>query len=85
MVYIDGLFSLSLFFNALLFIPQALHILRKKSAYGLSLYTFLGFNVMQLLAILHGYLHHDIVLMVGFLISFITCGWVSYLVWNYQD
>jgi MtN3 and saliva related transmembrane protein len=82
--FIEAMFSLGLFFNILLFIPQALRLLREKNAQGVSLVTFLGFNLMQLFTVLHGYLKQDYLLMLGFLLSFITCGWVSYLTWRYQ-
>ena len=81
---VDGVFSFGLFFNAALFIPQALQIWRQKSAKGVSLFTFLGFNIMQLFTVLHGYLERDYLLAGGFLLSLITCGMVTYLTWKYR-
>ena len=81
---VDVIFSLSLFLNAAVFIPQSLAIWRQKSAKGVSVITFLGFNVMQFFAVLHGYFAEDYLLMVGFLLSFITCGVVTCLAWRYK-
>jgi len=82
--FVNIIFSLSLFFNAMLFVPQALRIIRTKSAEGISLFTFIGFNIMQLFAVLHGYLEQDYILMTGFLLSFITCGVVTSLIFKYR-
>ena len=41
------IFGLGLGCNALLFVPQALAIWRKKSDEGVSLLTFGGFNILQ--------------------------------------
>ena len=80
--FVDLMFSMGLFFNAILFVPQALKIFRQKSVQGLSLFTFAGFNIMQLLTAWHGYLTRDYLLMFGFFLSFFTCGMVTaQLVW----
>lgn len=81
---IEVVFSLGLFFNAILFIPQALRIARSKSAEGVSLFTFIGFNLMQIFTVLHAYFAKDYVLMIGFLLSFITCGAVTCLALKYR-
>lgn len=73
-------FSISLVVNAFLFIPQVISILKSQSAKGVSLLTFAGFNVIQLFTILHGLYIHDYLLVGGFLLSFITCGAVTLLV-----
>ena len=82
--FVDLVFSLGLFFNAILFVPQAVTIFRKKDAQGLSLLTFGGFNVMQFFTALHGYLVRDYLLMGGFLLSFLTCGTVTFLILYYR-
>lgn len=79
------IFACSLFFNAAIFIPQAIRIFKKKSADELSLFTFIGFNIMQLFAVWHGYLVQDYILMSGFLLSFITCGVVTLLILRYRS
>lgn len=82
--FVDLVFSLGLFFNAALFIPQAVAIFRRKTSNGLSLITFAGFNVMQFFTALHGYLAKDYILMFGFILSFITCGIVTILIVLYR-
>ena len=79
-VLVKILFGCSLFFSAAVFIPQALKIFKLKTSGELSLFTFIGFNIMQTLAVLHGYLERDYVLMLGFLLSLITCGAVTSLI-----
>lgn len=77
-------FSLSLIANALLFIPQLRVLLKNKSAKGVSLMTFAGFNIIQFFTFLHGILIGDYMLAVGFLLSIITCGAVSLLIIYYR-
>lgn len=81
--FVDLVFSLGLFFNAILFVPQAVTLFRNKNAQGLSLLTFGGFNVMQFFTALHGYLVNDYLLMSGFLLSFLTCGIVTVFILYY--
>jgi MtN3 and saliva related transmembrane protein len=83
--FVDLIFSLGLFFNAVLFIPQAIAVFRSKSSQGLSLLTFGGFNVMQFFTALHGYLVKDYILMSGFLLSFLTCGVVTFFIFYYRN
>lgn len=82
---VSVIFACGLFFNALVFIPQAIKIFKNKSADNLSVYTFFGFNIMQFFAILHGYYQQDMVLMLGFMLSFITCGSVTLLILKYKQ
>jgi MtN3 and saliva related transmembrane protein len=81
---VNFMFGCSLFFNALVFIPQAIKIFKAKSSGELSFCTFFGFNIMQLLTVWHGYLEQDYTLMIGFLLSFITCGMVTILIIFYS-
>lgn len=83
-IFVNSVFSLSLIFNILLFVPQAIKIYRKKQSQELSLFTFLGFNIMQFFTAWHGYLNKDYILMLGFGLSFITCGLVTYLIIVYR-
>lgn len=83
--FVNLIFSLGLFFNAALFIPQAIALFRRKNSKGLSLLTFAGFNVMQFFTALHGYLVGDYLLMAGFLLSFMTCGVVTLLILLYRS
>ncbi|MCP4476376.1 MAG: hypothetical protein GY821_17810 [Gammaproteobacteria bacterium] len=71
---VEFLFSIGLFINALLFVPQFLKIWRRKTANDISLTTFVGFWFIQLSIVAHGLIHHDLILSIGYLISMLTCG-----------
>ncbi|WP_028389307.1 PQ-loop domain-containing transporter [Legionella fairfieldensis] len=77
-------FSISLLVNALLFIPQIKALVKNKSAQGVSLITFAGFNVIQLFTLLHGLLTGDYLLAIGYLLSLLTCGAVTVLIVYYR-
>jgi MtN3 and saliva related transmembrane protein len=81
---IAALFGLSLFANAALFVPQAVKIFKKRSAKGLSFLTFFGFCIFQLIAVLYGWLHGDKIILIGYLLSFLTCGAVTALMILYR-
>jgi MtN3 and saliva related transmembrane protein len=70
-------FGLGLLVNASLFVPQAVKILRSRSAKDVSLLTFGGFNLLQLIGIAHGYLQGDLSLLLGMVASFVACGAVT--------
>lgn len=78
-------FGLGFVFNASLFIPQALRIVKNKSAKDVALITFLGFNFIQLDGALYGYYQNDLILLYGNLISFLTCGAVTVLAIIYRN
>jgi MtN3 and saliva related transmembrane protein len=82
--FIETVFSLGLFLNAALFIPQIIRLYQKKNSRELSLLTFAGFNLIQFFTILHGYLNHDYILMLGFGLSFISCGIVTGMIIYYR-
>ena len=71
------LFGLGLVVNGLLFLPQAIALWRSKSAKGVSLVTFGGFNILQAIGILHGIYQHDRSLIYGMSASFLLCGAVT--------
>lgn len=77
-------FSIALFVNALLFIPQSVRIIKTKSAKDISLITFGGFLLIQLATISHAIVMQDKILTYGFLASIITCGTVVALALFYQ-
>jgi MtN3 and saliva related transmembrane protein len=81
---VDLFFSLGLFINAGLFIPQAIKLYRTKNTQGLSLLTFGGFNLIQSFAVLHGVINHDWILTLGFSLSLISCGMVTILLIWYK-
>jgi MtN3 and saliva related transmembrane protein len=78
------IFGIGLFGNALLFVPQAIAVWRKKSDEGVSLLTFGGFCVLQILGVIHGLYEHDNSLILGLGASFLTCGMVTALTIFYR-
>ena len=77
-------FGLALLGNACLFVPQALAVWRKKSDEGISLVTFGGFCILQVIGVVHGVYEHDNSLIVGLGASFFTCGTVTLLTIVYR-
>jgi MtN3 and saliva related transmembrane protein len=80
----DWLFGLGLGCNALLFVPQAIALWRKKTDEGVSLLTFGGFSVLQVVGIVHGVNHKDWSLILGMAASLLTCGTVTGLTVFYR-
>jgi MtN3 and saliva related transmembrane protein len=78
------IFGLGLGCNALLFVPQVLAVWRKKSDEGISLVTFGGFSVLQIIGIIHGFYQHDLSLILGMAASLLTCGSVTFLTLFYR-
>lgn len=78
------IFGLGLFCNALLFVPQAIALWRKKTDEGISLITFGGFSLLQVIAIVHGVLEHDLSLTLGMAASLLSCGTVTLLTVFYR-
>lgn len=81
---IELFFSMGLFINALLFVSQAVKLFQTKSSSDLSIITFTGFNVHQILVLLHAYINNDPILMYGYMPSFVSCGLVTFLVFYYR-
>ncbi len=77
-------FGLALIGNAALFVPQALAVWRKKSDEGVSLVTFGGFCILQVIGVIHGVYEHDQSLIIGLGASFLTCGTVTLLTIVYR-
>src|ERR1700743_2231576 len=77
------IFGLGLLGNALLFVPQAIAVWRKKTDEGISLVTFGGFSVLQVIAIVHGVYQHDLSLILGMAASLLSCGTVTCLTLYY--
>ena len=78
------IFGLGLVGNALLFVPQAMALWRKKTDEGVSLVTFGGFSVLQVVGIVHGVYEHDWSLTLGMAASLLTCGTVTGLTVMYR-
>ena len=81
---IEFFFSCGLFINALLFIPQIIRLWSRKDSKEVSLLTFGGFNIIQLTALLHGVIHSDYILTIGYALSILTCGAVTFLIIYYR-
>ena len=77
-------FSISMFVNGSLFIPQALKIIKEKRTSELSLIMFAGFCLIQISTVVHGYFQNDLALMVGVGYSLLTCGFVTILIIRYR-
>jgi MtN3 and saliva related transmembrane protein len=78
------LFGLGLGGNALLFVPQIVSVWRKKSDGGVSLLTFGGFSILQIVGIVHGLYQHDMSLTLGMAASLLTCGTLTLLTIIYR-
>jgi MtN3 and saliva related transmembrane protein len=78
------LFGLGLLGNALLFVPQLITVMRKKSSEGVSLITFGGFSILQIVGIIHGCLQHDPSLIFGMSASLLTCGSLTLIAIYYR-
>jgi MtN3 and saliva related transmembrane protein len=82
--FVALIFGLGLGGNALLFVPQILAVRRKKTDEGISLLTFGGFSVLQIIGIVHGLYQHDLSLTLGMAASLLTCGTVTILTIYYR-
>ncbi|MDR1361889.1 MAG: hypothetical protein LBJ16_01580 [Holosporaceae bacterium] len=82
--FIEVAFGFCLFVNALLFVPQAVKIYKTKNAESLSLMMFLGFNISQIITVIHASIFKDSVLMYGSLLALISCGTVTFLIMLYR-
>ena len=82
--FVAVIFGLGLIGNAALFVPQALAVWRKKTDEGVSLVTFGGFCILQVLGVVHGFYEHDRSLIIGLGASFFTCGTVTLLTIVYR-
>ena len=82
--FVAVIFGLGLLCNALLFVPQVLAVWRKKSDEGISVITFGGFSVLQIIGIVHGLYQHDLSLILGMSASLISCGSVTCLTLLYR-
>lgn len=78
------IFGLGLGGNALLFVPQIFAVWRKKSGEGISLVTFGGFTILQIIGIVHGLYQQDLSLSLGMAASLLTCGTVTGLTIFYR-
>lgn len=82
--FVEFVFGMCLLFNAIVFIPQAVKVYKTKDVNGLSLTTFIGFNIVQIFTMLHGVINHDLMLVYGNMLAFITCGIVTSFIIKYR-
>ncbi len=82
--YVDKIFFIACMINASLFLPQIRLLYKTKNSSSVSLTMFLCFNIIQAITMLHGYLHDDTYLAIGFTLSFISCGCVTALIIYYR-
>lgn len=78
------LFGLGLMGNAFLFVPQIFAVWRKKTDEGVSLITFGGFSLLQIVSVIHGLYEHDWAMVIGMGSSLLTCGTVTLLTFYYR-
>jgi MtN3 and saliva related transmembrane protein len=78
------IFGVGLLGNALLFVPQVLAVWRKKTDEGISVITFGGFSILQVIGIVHGIYQRDASLIFGMAASLVTCGSVTGLTLFYR-
>jgi MtN3 and saliva related transmembrane protein len=65
-------------------VPQVLAVWREKTDEGISLITFGGFSVLQVIGIVHGAYQRDWSLILGMVASLLTCGSVTALTFFYR-
>ncbi|MBP7189997.1 MAG: hypothetical protein KA998_01965 [Rickettsiaceae bacterium] len=78
-------FGMAMFANSVLFIPQIIRLYKTKDSKDVSALTFAGFNVIQILSILHGYINGDYKLMYGMMLTFILCIVVTIMILYYRN
>ena len=83
-LFVEFCFGLGMFINAILFVPQIVRLFKTKNPVGVSLTTFIGFNIIQIFSLLHGYIHNDYIFMFGMLLSLLLCGCISFLIILYK-
>lgn len=81
--FVHAMFGITLFTNAVCFIPQALKLLKMKNSSSISLITFIGFNIGQIFSMWHAYYIQDWVFFAGTAVTFITSGAVTALALYY--
>ena len=83
-VFIKVYFIAGMFANFVLFVIQAWRLYHAKDSEGLSFVTFCGFNLIQLSTILYGILIHDMLLTIGYILSFLACLITTILIPQYR-
>ncbi|MCE3269544.1 MAG: rane protein of unknown function [Burkholderiales bacterium] len=82
--FIEFIFSIGLFINAVLYIPQIIRLYKTKHADDVSLLTFAGFNIISVFIFLHAIIRSDTLLMMGYAFTLITNTTVTALILWYR-
>ncbi|MCC2644410.1 MAG: rane protein of unknown function [Burkholderiales bacterium] len=82
--FIEFVFSIGLFINAILYIPQIIRLYKTKHADDISLLTFAGFNIISIFIFLHAFIRNDTLLMLGYAFTLITNTIVTTLIIWYR-
>lgn len=82
--FIEFVFSIGLFINAILYIPQIIRLYKTKHANDVSLLTFAGFNIISIFIFLHAFIRNDTLLMLGYAFTLITNTTVTVLIIWYR-
>ncbi len=81
---VEFFFASALFINAMLFLPQAWKVFKHKRSGEVSLITFGGFLITQLLTVIHASIKNDYVLLGGYILAMSSCGLVVALALYYR-
>lgn len=81
---IEIIFSFSMFLNGIFFLPQTISLIKTKNTDNLALTTFIGFNFVQIIFILHGIIKHDVLLIIGYIFSLVMSGTTTILIITYR-
>jgi MtN3 and saliva related transmembrane protein len=81
---IKFIFGFCLVANALLYIPQAYKLIKTRTSKEISLFTFIGFFLIQLVTVLYGWTQHDYMLIFGYILSMIGSGSIILLALKYK-
>jgi uncharacterized protein with PQ loop repeat len=73
-----------LFVNGCFFIPQIWRLYQTKDSSSVSLLTFFGFAITQIIAIINGYYYDNWAMVWGYAFSVVTCSGVIFLIIYYQ-
>jgi MtN3 and saliva related transmembrane protein len=81
---ITFLFGAALFINAALFLPQIYALWKSRDAKGISLLTFFGFCLIQLVTVCYGLSKHDYLLAGGNALSLLLCSSICFMILFYR-
>ncbi|HLX54634.1 MAG TPA: PQ-loop domain-containing transporter [Aquella sp.] len=81
---IEFIVGIGVFINAILFIPQIVKLIKWKSAESISLLTFIGFDIINMLLVIHGLIRHDNILFFGYMLSVVANSFIVTLIIKYR-